>query len=229
MLYIYIYIYKLSLRFLYGAFLNIHRWLNIANITPHGPDYGSVEPKCYSVDFLKDLSFHLDYLVINFSTHTHTHTDIYICIYIYIYIYMCVCVCVSSCYWTVTKASIFCLMIPLFLTKIQHLGRPMAIYFIFFLNFSKHFTKVSFRITVNCLRVLSLISILILLILLYSYWRNNKRRVKTSLTKYLPLTLLQGFEKFVWGFTVRGSRRPNINCNILTPLLWPSRCVFLVL
>ena len=47
--------------------------------------------------------------------------------------------------------------------------------------------------------------------------------------KYLPLTLLQGFEKVVWGFTVRGSWRPNINCNILTPLLWPSRCVFLVL
>ena len=70
---------------------------------------------------------------------------------------------------------------------------------------------------------------------LYSYWcnklirRSNKRRRKTSLTKYLPLTLLQGFERVVWGFTVRGSWRPNINCNILTPLLWPSRCVFLVL
>ena len=38
----------------------------------------------------------------------------------------------------------------------------------------------------------------------------NNRRRKTSLTKYLPLTLLQGFEKFVWGFTVRGSWRPNI-------------------
>ena len=33
----------------------------------------------------------------------------------------------------------------------------------------------------------------------------------------------------MWGFTVRGSWRPNINCNILTPLLWPSRCVVLVL
>ena len=40
--------------------------------------------------------------------------------------------------------------------------------------------------------------------------------------KYLPLTLLQGFEKVVWGFTVRGSRRPNRNCNILIPKLWPS-------
>ena len=49
------------------------------------------------------------------------------------------------------------------------------------------------------------------------------------LYKYIPLTFLQGFEKVVWGFTVRGSWRPNINCNILTPNLWPSRCVFLVL
>ena len=49
-----------------NAFLNIHRWLNITNITPHGPDDGSVEPKRYSVDFLINLSFHLDYLVINF-------------------------------------------------------------------------------------------------------------------------------------------------------------------
>ena len=44
-----------------------------------------------------------------------------------------------------------------------------------------------------------------------------ERRRKTSLTKYLPLTLLQGFEKVVWGFTVRGSWRSNIYCNILTP------------
>ena len=28
---------------------------------------------------------------------------------------------------------------------------------------------------------------------------------------------------------MRGIWRPNINCNILTPNLWPSRCVFLVL
>ena len=39
------------LGFLYFAFLNIHRWLNIANITHHGPDDGSVEPKRYSVNF----------------------------------------------------------------------------------------------------------------------------------------------------------------------------------
>ena len=50
------------------AFLNIHRWLNISNMIPHVPDDGSVEPKRYCVDFSINLSFHLDYLVINFST-----------------------------------------------------------------------------------------------------------------------------------------------------------------
>ena len=49
------------------------------------------------------------------------------------------------------------------------------------------------------------------------------------LEKYLPLTLLQGFKKVVWSFTVRGSWRPNI-----TEIFWPrsygrQRCVFLVL
>ena len=33
---------------------------------------------------------------------------------------------------------------------------------------------------------------------------------------------MQGVEKVVWGFTVRGSWRPNINCYILTPILWPA-------
>ena len=55
--------------FLYFAFLNIHRWPKIVNITPHGSDDGSVEPKLYSVDFSINLYFHLDYLVINFSTY----------------------------------------------------------------------------------------------------------------------------------------------------------------
>ena len=42
---------------------------------------------------------------------------------------------------------------------------------------------------------------------------------KTSLTIYVPLTLLQGFEKVVQGLNVRGSRRPNRNFNILTSTL----------
>ena len=37
--------------FLYFEFLNIHRWFNITNITPHSPDDGSFEPKRCSVDF----------------------------------------------------------------------------------------------------------------------------------------------------------------------------------
>ena len=44
-------------------------WVNITNITPHDPDDGSVEPKRYSVDFSINLTFHSDYLVINFSTY----------------------------------------------------------------------------------------------------------------------------------------------------------------
>ena len=56
-----------------------------------------------------------------------------------------------------------------------------------------------------------------------TYWRNkfirrsNKRHRKISLTKYIPLTLLQGFEKVGWGFTVRGSWRSNI-----TAIFWPQ-------
>ena len=46
----------------------------------------------------------------------------------------------------------------------------------------------------------------------------NRRR-KTSLTKYLPLTLLQVFQKVTQGLGVRGSWRPNRNFNILTPTL----------
>ena len=35
-------------------------YLKIVNITPHGPDDGSAEPKRYSVDLSINHSFHLD-------------------------------------------------------------------------------------------------------------------------------------------------------------------------
>ena len=60
---------------------------------------------------------------------------------------------------------------------------------------------------------------------LYSHMQNHKdtnnkdARRKTSLTKYVPLTFLQGFEKVIQGLRVRGNWRPNRNCNILTPTL----------
>ena len=57
-------------------------------------------------------------------------------------------------------------------------------------------------------------------------WRKTQEDIFNNI---LPLTLLQGFERVVQVLHVRGSWRPNINCNFLTPLLWPSRCVFLVL
>ena len=46
--------------------------------------------------------------------------------------------------------------------------------------------------------------------------RTNKGRRKTSLTIFLPLTLLQGFERVVQGLHVRGWWRPNINF-----IFWP--------
>ena len=61
---------------------------------------------------------------------------------------------------------------------------------------------------------------------LYSHLQHHNdtiiKRAKTSLTKYVLLTLLQGFEKVIQGLMVRGGWTPNINCYILTPLLWLS-------
>ena len=59
--------------------------------------------------------------------------------------------------------------------------------------------------------------------ILDTYRRNdNNRRRKTSLTIYLPLTLLQGFEKGYSRFACERELEIEHNCNILTPNLWPS-------
>ena len=55
------------------------------------------------------------------------------------------------------------------------------------------------------------------------------RRKKTSFQLYLPLSLLQGFERVVEGFACERMLEIEHKLHILTPLLWPSRCVFLVL
>ena len=47
------------------------------------------------------------------------------------------------------------------------------------------------------------------------------RHKKTSLEKYSPLTLLQGFERLACERMLETERK----LHILTPLLWPSRCV----
>ena len=64
-------------------------------------------------------------------------------------------------------------------------------------------------------------------------WRMIKtqegRRKKTFLEKYSPLSLLQGFERVVQGFACERVLETEHKLHILTPLLWPSRCVFLVL
>ena len=49
--------------------------------------------------------------------------------------------------------------------------------------------------------------------------RRKKQSKKASLTTYLPLTLLQGFERVVQGLHVRGCWRPNINFIFWPPLL----------
>ena len=46
--------------------------------------------------------------------------------------------------------------------------------------------------------------------------KQEGRRKKTSLEKYSPLTLLQGFERVVQGLHVRGYWRPNMNF-----IFWP--------
>ena len=51
------------------------------------------------------------------------------------------------------------------------------------------------------------------------------RHKKTSLEKYSPLTLLQGFKRLACERMLETKRK----LHILTPLLWPSRCVFIVL
>ena len=68
-------------------------------------------------------------------------------------------------------------------------------------------------------------------------WQTTDARRKDARRKtqeyffrtYLPLTLLQGFERVVYGFACERMLETERKLHILTPLLWPSRCVFLVL
>ena len=55
--------------------------------------------------------------------------------------------------------------------------------------------------------------------------RTKKGRKKTSLEKYSPLSLLQGFERVACERMLETEHK----LHILSPLLWPSRCVVLVL
>ena len=61
-------------------------------------------------------------------------------------------------------------------------------------------------------------------------WRTQEgKRRKTSLQIYLPLSLLQEFERGCSMFTCERVLETEHKLHILTPLLWPSRRVFLVL
>ena len=55
--------------------------------------------------------------------------------------------------------------------------------------------------------------------------RHVKENAGSFFTTYLPLTLLQGFERLACERMLETERK----LHILTPLLWPSRCVFIVL
>ena len=62
-------------------------------------------------------------------------------------------------------------------------------------------------------------------IYIYIYWIHTDAMIKTHAGRLLynvPLTLFVRFEKVIQGLRMRGSWRPNRNCNILTPNLWPS-------
>ena len=51
----------------------------------------------------------------------------------------------------------------------------------------------------------------------------NNKDAGRLLYKYMYLSLsFKGSKRGTQGLRVRGSWRPNRNCNILTPLLWPS-------
>ena len=59
--------------------------------------------------------------------------------------------------------------------------------------------------------------------MLDTYRRNNKGQVKTSLNKYMYLSLYcKGSKRVTQGLRVRGSWRPNITATFWPPLLWPS-------
>ena len=59
--------------------------------------------------------------------------------------------------------------------------------------------------------------------------RSNKDTGRLLYKYILPLTLLQGFRKGCSRFACERVRETEHKLHILNPLLWPSRCVFLVL
>ena len=54
------------------------------------------------------------------------------------------------------------------------------------------------------------------------YRRNDNRRAKASLEKYVPLTLCKGSKRVTQGFMVRGSWSSNRTAIYWPPFLWPS-------
>ena len=119
---------------------------------------------------------------------------------------MCVCVCVCVC--------VFCGNILLHLIKLEKLIQTVVL--------------ISLSVRPVCCMVICMFM-----------QHHNDTIIKTHegrktqvdfFTNIFNLSLYcKGSKGLFKGLRVRRSWRPNINCNILTPLLWPSRCVFLVL
>ena len=60
-------------------------------------------------------------------------------------------------------------------------------------------------------------------------WRTHDKDAGRLLYKYSPLNLLQGSKGVTQGFACERMLETEHKLHILTPLCWPSRCVFIVL
>ena len=122
-------------------------------------------------------------------------------------------------------------------------------WFYLFLNFKKE-SKTVYNNFMGSISVVYVKSLRIYIYMLYSHlpYHNDSiivktdahrktheerkqegRRRKTSLQKYSPLTLFVRVRKGCWRVCMWEGAETEHKLHILTPLLWPSRCVFIIL
>ena len=94
-----------------------------------------------------------------------------------------------------------------------------------------------------CVTLLCYMEVLLVLLHTYIYWIHTNAMItdartktqeqlrcrKTSLTTYIPLTFIARVRKGCSRFACESVLETEHKLHILTPLLWPSRCVFPVL
>ena len=147
---------------------------------------------------------------------------LYICGCVYRYVCVCVCVCVWACLDTYEWVYGVCVCVCVCVWR--------------------HMCKCVRTCERVCVCVCACTKSLLLLISIYALnshlqhhndstikTQDKDARMKTSLTTYLPLTLFVRFEKGYSRFACERMLETEHKLHILTPLLWPSRCVFLVL